>query len=116
MCGFTPRCWPKRSANRTFEEGEAEVSERRFEMWAGVARFEGDDMVCDWPIIDRQNCGRINGFPKREQWFCATPTSQQQSQLCDWLNAHEPTAPMVNTNDRNTCSHPSRDGQPVSNP
>lgn len=68
----------------------------RFEMWAGMGLpkgwaenmgLKGDD-VGDvvWPIIDKEMCGPIDGFPRPDQMLCWCPSSEKQRQVFEMLN------------------------------
>lgn len=72
--GFTRfECWMRRGLPR----GLAKNMGGRF------ANFGGDFV---WPIVDRETCGAIDGYPNPDQMLCWCPSAEKQRLVCDVLN------------------------------
>lgn len=79
---------------------EARVCEgwrTRFEQWAGIDCPDDSLMpfsgVTIWPIIDRETCGPIDGFPREDQFFAVAFTSASQAVIANALNKPEGRQP-----------------------
>lgn len=64
-----------------------------FEMWAGTGYPESwakttgvDSGVTVWPIINKETCGTINGYPRPDQWYCVALDHKDQERICNALN------------------------------
>ncbi len=51
--------------------------------WADNIGIASGDVV--WPIVDRQTCGPIRGYPTPEQMLCWCPSQEKQSAVVDLL-------------------------------
>lgn len=70
----------------------------RFQTWAGTTskgvleRALGlpitEEPLTVWPIVDRETCGPINGFPRMDQWCAVTFSSEMQNTVARALEAY----------------------------
>ena len=61
----------------------------RFEQFAGFLVPEGHAVfggMTVHPIIDRETCGPIDGYPKESQWFAVAFSATDQEEIAAALN------------------------------